>query len=326
MNSKATSAASAPHAAGDLPGVLPDALPKPLAFACLAGSMALVGCYVALSKPLVAAIPVLLFAWLRFGIGSVAMLHWLKGPEAGPPMTPATRRLVFLESFFGNFLFSICMLYGVSQTSAVSAGIIMACIPAAIATLSWIFLREHISRRVMLAIACAVGGVALLASSKSNALSNVQPSGVAGDLLLVAAVLCEASYAVIGKKLVGQLSPRRIAALINLWGFALMTPFGLWMAWSFNFQAVNLGVWLLLLFYALSASVVSVWLWMRGTQSVPASEAGIFTVMLPVGAVLTGVVVLGEPLLPLQLVALCLALTGIALASFPSGKRPKQPL
>lgn len=322
MNSKGTAASKVPDAAN----ALPRPLPKPLAFAYLACSMALVGCYVALSKPLVAAIPVLLLAWLRFGIGSVAMLHWRKGPEAGPPMTGATQRLLFLESFFGNFLFSICMLYGVGQTSAVSAGIIMACIPAAIAVLSWIFLQERIPLRVGLAIACAVCGVALLAASKTGAPSNVQPSGIWGDLLLVAAVLCEATYAVIGKKLVGQLSPRRIAALINLWGFALMTPFGLWMAWSFDFQAVSSGIWLLLLFYALAASVVSVWLWMRGAQSVPASQAGIFTVMLPVSAVLTGVFVLGEPLLPAQLVALCLALAGIALASFPSVNRPKQPL
>src|SRR5829696_400936 len=89
------------------------------AYTCLALSMSLVGSYVALSKPLAAAIPVFLLAWLRFGIGGVAMLHWLRKPAAEAPMTPQTRKLVFLESFLGNFLFSICMLYGVSLTSAV---------------------------------------------------------------------------------------------------------------------------------------------------------------------------------------------------------------
>src|SRR3954470_22202959 len=91
-----------------------------LAFVCLASSMSMVGAYVALSKPLVAAIPVFLLAWMRFGIGGAAMLHWLRKPAGEPPMTPAIKRLVFLESFLGNFLFSICMLWGVSMTSAVS--------------------------------------------------------------------------------------------------------------------------------------------------------------------------------------------------------------
>ena len=59
---------------------------RPLAYACLALSMSLVGSYVALSKPLVAAIPVFLLAWLRFGIGGLAMLHWLRKPPTEPPM------------------------------------------------------------------------------------------------------------------------------------------------------------------------------------------------------------------------------------------------
>src|SRR5918993_1404204 len=91
------------------------------AYACLALSMSLVGSYVALSKPLVAAIPVFLLAWLRFGIGGLAMLHWLRKPAHEAPMTAQTKQLVFLESFLGNFLFSIFMLFGVSLTSAVSA-------------------------------------------------------------------------------------------------------------------------------------------------------------------------------------------------------------
>src|SRR4249920_2005975 len=124
------------------------------AYACLALSMALVGSYVALSKPLVAAIPVFLLAWLRFGLGGLAMLHWLRKPAQEAPLAPRTRRLLFLESFLGNFLFSICMLFGVSMTSAVSAGVIMASIPAAVALLSWAFLRERIASRTWAAVAC----------------------------------------------------------------------------------------------------------------------------------------------------------------------------
>src|SRR3954463_14317565 len=136
---------------------------RPAAYACLALSMSLVGSYVALSKPLVAAIPVFLLAWLRFGIGGMAMLPGLPKPAWEPPLAPRTRRLLFLESFLGNFLFSVCMLYGVSMTSAVSAGVIMAAIPAFVALLSWAFLHERITGRTWAAIACAASGIALLA-------------------------------------------------------------------------------------------------------------------------------------------------------------------
>ena len=288
--------------------------------------MSLVGSYVALSKPLVAALPVFLLAWLRFGIGGAAMLHWLKKPPDEAPMTGQIKRLVFLESFLGNFLFSICMLFGVSMTSAVAAGVIMAAIPAAVAVLSWLFLRERIHPRVWLAVACAVIGVGLVSLSKQEHIALINKAlGVdltsnnawLGNVLLVGAVLCEAAYAVIGKKLTGSLSPKRITALINLWGFALVTPFGLWMAWRFDFSTVGASSWLLLLFYALAASVWTVWLWMTGLKTIPANQAGVFTVLLPVSAAAVGVLVLGETLSALQAGAFAVALIGVVLATLP---------
>ncbi|MFZ3220085.1 MAG: DMT family transporter [Rhodoferax sp.] len=299
-----------------------------MAYGFLALSMSLVGSYVALSKPLVAALPVFLLGWLRFGIGGLAIAHWLKRPADEAPMTPATRRLVFLESFLGNFLFSICMLFGVSMTSAVSAGVIMASIPAVVAVMSWAFLRERIGLRVWAAVACGALGIGLLALSK-NELPAQSAGGLEADLahnkallgnvLVFAAVLCEAAYAVIGKKLTGALSPRRITALINLWGFLLMTPLGLYAALRFDFSTVAPSSWALLVFYALAASVWTVWLWMSGLRTVPAAHAGVFTVMLPISAALVGVLVLGETLSGLQLLAFALALLGVLLATLPGG-------
>jgi drug/metabolite transporter (DMT)-like permease len=306
------------------------------AYGCLALSMALVGSYVALSKPLVAALPVFLLAWLRFGIGALAMPHWLRKPADEAPLPSRIKGLLFLESLFGNFLFSICMLYGMSLTSAVSAGVIMASIPAACALLSWIFLRERISGRLWLAIGLAVLGIALVSLSKmqhpsieiqreaaQNA-SKLASEGTSkavgspallGNLLLLAAVLCEAAYAVIGKSLTAHLGAKRITSIVNIWGFALMTPLGIWAAIGFDFQGVSAGMWWLLLFYALAASVWTVWLWMTGLKHVSAARAGVFTVMLPVSAAAVGVLALGERMDGLQMLAMSTALIGVWLAT-----------
>ncbi len=290
-----------------------------LAYGCLALSMSLVGSYVALSKPLVAAIPVMLLAWMRFGIGALAMVRWLPRPPGEAPMTPRTRGLLFLESFLGNFLFSVCMLYGVSLTSAVSAGVIMAAIPAVVALMSRAFLGERITGRTQAAIACAALGIALLASARGEATAAGSGDRAwLGNLLVFGAVLCEAAYAVIGKSLTGALGPRRITALINLWGLALVTPFGLWQALSFDFGGVPAQAWVLLVFYGLAASVWTVWLWMTGLRQVPAAQAGVFTVMLPVSAALVGVLALGETLGVAQAIALAVSLAGVLLATAPA--------
>ncbi len=300
-----------------------------LAYGSLALSMALVGTYVALSKPLVTAFSVFLLAWLRFGIGGIAMLGWLKRTPQEAPMNSATKRLLFLESFVGNFLFSIAMLFGISMTTAVSAGVIMSTIPAAVALMSWAFLKERIGSRVWAAIGCGVLGITVLALSK-NELSSHGGRGLEadmanstmfwGNLLVFVAVLCEAAYAVIGKKLTGSVPPKRIAALINFWGLLLMTPLGLYAAWHFEFSTVTPSLWLLLVFYALAASVWTVWLWMTGLQTVPAARAGVFTVMLPISAALVGVLVLGESLSGMQLLAFGIALLGVVLATLPAGR------
>ena len=282
--------------------------------------MALVGAYVGLSKLLLAAFPVFLLAWLRFGIGAVAMVHWVRRPTDEAPLGARQRALLFLESFLGNFLFSICMLYGIRQTTALAAGVIMAAMPAAVALLSFAFLKERPARRVIAGIACAVGGIALVSVAKhGDAAGAGGQSAWLGNLLLVAAVICEASYVVIGKSLSAHVTPRRISAVVNLWGLALVTPFGLAQAIGFDFAAVPLSIWTLLLFYALAASVWTVWLWMTGLKHVPASKAGVFSVMLPVAAAAVGVLVLGERFSTLQAAAFALALAGVLLASWPEG-------
>jgi drug/metabolite transporter (DMT)-like permease len=278
--------------------------------------MVVVGSYVGLSKILVLVFPIFLLAWLRFGIAAIAMLRWIKREPGEAALDERSRRLLFLESFFGNFLFSICMLFGVSMSTALAAGVTMAGIPAAIAILSRVLLKERIAPRVIAGIVCAVGGIALVSATK-----NADAAGhtsLLGNLLLLGAVVCEASYVVIGKKLTGKLGPKRISALINLWGLALVAPFGLWQAMRFDFGAVAASSWWLLGFYSIAASMVTVWLWMTGLKHVPASKAGIFAVLLPVSAAAIGVAFLGERFSAAQAGAFALALAGVVLATWPS--------
>ena len=290
------------------------------AYASLGASMALVGSYVGLSKLLLAVFPVFLLAFLRFGIAAIAMWTWLPRKAGDTPLSRHDRWLLFWESFLGNFLFSICMLYGVLLSSAVAAGVVMAAIPAVVAVLSRVFLHERIAPRVAVAITCAVAGIAALALGRAG------PAGAAavgsnqslGHALLVGAAVCEASYVVIGKRLTGQVSAKRISALINVWGLALIAPLGLWQAWTHDFSNVPSQSWALLLFYSLAASVATVWLWMRGLRQVQASRAGVFTVLLPVTSAAVGVTVLHEPFGVLHATAFALALAGLLFATWPS--------
>ena len=183
---------------------------------------------------------------------------------------------------------------------------------------------------MLAAVACSTAAVLLLATVRNAGTPEGSIDGSAhgtdqtlwGVLLLLAAVFCEASYVVIGKRLSARVSPRRVTALINLWGLALSTPLAIPVLMQFDLGSVTATTWALFLFYALSASVLTVWLWMRGLQQVMAQQAGIFTVMLPLTAAGIGVLVLGEPVTAWHGAALVLAVTAVWLATRPSPQDP----
>jgi drug/metabolite transporter (DMT)-like permease len=258
-------------------------------YAYLFLGMAIVGVYVALSKPLTQAFPVFLLATLRFAIAAILMLPWLASPNA-VEITAGVKKTLFWQSFFGNFLFSICMLYGVSQTSATASGMILASLPAVVAVLSCVLLKEHLAPRTMLAVVLAFAGVAALSVVKdaSGAMTST------GNVLVFCCVICEAIYIILGKRLTKTLSAKKISALINIIGLCLIAPFGCWQAISFDFSSVSLPTWGLLVFYAVAASILSTWAWLTGLKSVPANQSGVFTIALPIAAALVGIGFLGE--------------------------------
>jgi len=294
---------------------------RPSAYLLLTASMALVGSYVALSKPLLAAFPVLVLALLRFAIAAVVMLPFT-GPARGEaPLSRREHLQLFFMSFFGNFLFSIAMLNGIARTTATAAGVILATLPAVVAVLSWLFLRERLGPRVLAAIALAVVGITVLQFARHD--GGAAQASLLGNALMLGAVVCEAIYVIFARRLAEKRSALRVSALINLWGLILITPWGLAQWHQADFAAIGPRLWALLVFYAIAASLVAVWLWMKGMKVVPATEAGVFTVALPISATLVGVGLLGETFSLLHALALLLAAAGVVLiASAPPTSAP----
>ncbi len=156
----------------------------------LLASMSLVGAYVALVKPLTAQFPIFALAFLRFAIAAVALLPWTWRSATELPVTRSESRQLFLQSFFGNFLFSICMLGGVARTSATASGLVLGALPVVVALLSSALLAERLTGRLLLATLCAAAGIALVQLAKPS--HSVTGSSWLGDALVFGAVCCEA--------------------------------------------------------------------------------------------------------------------------------------
>lgn len=288
-------------------------------YVCLALSMALVGSYVGLSKQLLPTLPVFALAWVRFMIAAVFMAPWLlswRGVWRHVPTKDAV--VLFGMSLFGNFLFTLFMLYGVGHTSVSAAGIIMSLLPATIGLMSVYILKERMTWSLALSIGLAVIGVTLLSLNKNDA-----DSHWLGNVMMVGALVCEALYVIGAKYLTNGYSPKQIAVSMNTTGLLLTTPMGAYQSLHMDWSAVSGATWALLVFYAVSASQIAPWLWFRGLKTIPANRAGVMTVALPLTAAALGVWFFKEQWTMYHTFAFACAIVGVILVTS-SGRLDKE--
>ncbi|HEM8496639.1 DMT family transporter [Burkholderia multivorans] len=282
---------------------------------CLVLSMLFVGVNVGIGKSIVAFVPVALLATLRFVI-AIAVLWPLFNPVKMRAVRRAEWLNLFLQAFFGTFMFTLLMLNGVQHTSAVAAGVITSTIPAIVALFAWLFLGEKPNGRALVSIVLAIAGVVTINLANGNAAAQGPPAGsLTGNLLILGAVCCESIYVILSRRLTQTLAPIDICAYTHLFGLLLMLPLGAGALWRFDYASVPASTWALVVWYGLSASIFSFWLWMKGIRHVPGSLAGVFSAVLPVAAAVYGIAFLGERPTFAHGIALACVVGGIVLAS-----------
>lgn len=171
-----------------------------------------------------------------------------------------------------------------------------------------------------MSIALAIAGVVVINVAQSgDAGSGVGghagAGSLAGNLMVVGAVCCESLYVILSRRLTQTLPAIDICAYTHGLGFLLMLPLGLSSALAFSWRGVDWTTWALVGWYALSASIFSFWLWMKGIRHVDGSLAGVFSAVLPIAAALYGIAFLGERPTLAHGVALACVMTGVVLAS-----------
>src|SRR5262245_12016978 len=204
--------------------------------------MVLTGANVVLGKAIVAEVPVYLFMFYRFVVSTAALLP-LVYREAGPKLRQMPRgqvRDLIGMALLGMIGFTALMLEGLQRTSAADAGIITATLPAVAALLGVVVLRERLSLPQAGAVALAMAGLGLVAATGSA----LGTATLLGNLLVMGAVACEASFVLLGKRLAPPYQPLRLALGANVVGPACAAPLA-WRDMPFDIAAVPRSIWLI---------------------------------------------------------------------------------
>lgn len=154
---------------------------------------------------------------LRFGLAGICLLvpwRWWTGPA------PRGRDLT-VTCLMGVMLYVVgqrLQVYGNQRGSAGNSAVLMALEPLVTSLAAAIFLREHIGPRRVAGFALGLAGVAMLHGVWR---ADFRWAGLAASLIFVSSFICEATYSVLGKPIVGRASVMKMLAISLLAGTAV---------------------------------------------------------------------------------------------------------
>lgn len=288
------------------------ALPFQIALFCLIWSSAF-----GVAKAALADCPPLIFLAVRFLLAGVVMLG--AGVLFGGLRRVGWRDLGALLALgsINNALYLGFNYVGLHGVSAGLSALIISSNPVLTALLATAFLGERMSWRKAIGLLLGIGGVAFVVQSR-----------IAGggensfDVVLVFGALLSL---VAGTILFKRLAPRGGLwmgnAMQNLGGGLALAPFALGFE---SVHAVTLSWRMLagLLYLALVCSVFGYLIWFRMVTVAGATAASAYHFLMPPLGILFGWLLVGEPIVPMDLAGIVPVALGIYLVTHPARPRP----
>jgi drug/metabolite transporter (DMT)-like permease len=217
----------------------------------------------------------------------------------------------------GMLICGAWVYWGAQTTSAMNIALIYAAAPVLIAWGSAIWLDERMRPRQMFGVALALAGVVHVVV-KGNWVALTQMQWSMGDVLIMAATLSWAAYALLQKKWVCTLSSTARLACICAGGVITLLPFALWESLQPQAPQWTWYATILLLAVALVPGIGAYWIYAWAQKTLGASRTSMTLYLGPLWGALVSWGLLGESLGWHHAVGSLLILPGVALVVQPS--------
>jgi drug/metabolite transporter (DMT)-like permease len=230
-------------------------------------------------------------ALMRWFIAAIPFLILL--PVIGRPKVRFERRdiprlvVVALANVAG---YHLSLNYAETTLSAGLSALLIAFGPIFIVVMSYLLLREKAGRRVLLGLALAFAGTAVLSV---GTISSNDLASIGGIFEALFTALCYALFAVLGKPLVHKYGSAPTTILAGLVGTAIMTPL---LSENFFSQAASLtvGGWLGVLYLGLLSTVFGYLMFYTLVSRGAVSRLSIQLYLIPVVSIVGGALLLAE--------------------------------
>jgi drug/metabolite transporter (DMT)-like permease len=262
--------------------------------------------------------PPFVFTVVRYGGAAVLLILALRllEPRGSAGVSAVSRRdlpaLVGL-GLLGHSGYQMFFITGLARTTAGNASLILSMAPIFVGILSVALGLERPSPRMWIGLVVAFLGLLALVAGRGGLALGL--ATLTGDILVLISTACWAAYTVFSRPMLGRVTPLWLTTVTLLLGlpplFAAGVPELAHMQWA----AVRAASWGAMAFSSIFAVALSYVIWSRSVSVVGGVRTAALGNLIPVVALVTARIVLGEPLGPLQIIGGAVVLTGVWLSS-----------
>lgn len=253
-------------------------------------------------------------ALVRVAVGAAVLLAFafIRQARGGShsPWSALPWRTMVTMGLVGVVLYYAAFNYSLVYTSASQGALVQSCIPAMTALVAVVWLREQASVVRWTGIALSMVGVLIVFS---GAAAQSGDASLIGNVLMFVSTVLWGVYTSMAKR-VATFDPLQVTAGIIGVSVVLLLPLAAFEVAAEGVPSVNLKGWLGMAYLGAGASGIGYMLYSAALKHIDASEAGVYTNLIPIVGVITGVM-LGDPLSLRAILGGIVVLVGVWLTS-----------
>ncbi len=223
---------------------------------------------------------------------------------------------IIVIELIGTVIALIFLYQGVALTTSVESSLIASTWPILVTIGGVILLRERVKSNELVGLLIALAGTAILVGRPllTNHLTGLS---ITGNFLILAYALVNALYVLLAKRFYKSFNLFTISH-ISFWtgaiAFSVLTFKQTGSLIPLDILSLTFWPAFSIAYMAFFGSILGLTLYLFGLNKIEASEASLFTYLQPAIALPASILLLGEPIHPLEITGLIVVILGVYLA------------
>jgi drug/metabolite transporter (DMT)-like permease len=209
----------------------------------------------------------------------------------------------------GHSIYQYFFIGGLARTSVANSSLMLGATPVVIAVSSAALGQERITRLHWGGALLSVAGIAAVVGAGAE----LGGEHMAGDLMMLGAVACWATYTLASRHLMARHSPVGVTGLSMIIGSVLYLLLVSGRVLATEWASLSAGTWVALVYSALFALCVAYTIWYAAVREIGSARTSVYSNLIPIVAMLTAVLFLGEAIGLTKIIGASAVIVGVAL-------------